>query len=103
VSSTFRVQLSPEARAQIATINLWWARNRPAAPTLVAAEFESAVQQLSVHPDSGRPHEEGSRADVRKLLLPRTRYHLYYETDHGHGLVTILAVWQVSRGQGPNL
>lgn len=99
----FRVQLSPEARLHIATINLWWAQNRPASPTLVASEFETAIEQLSQHPDSGRIHQDRGRHEVRKLLLPRTRYHLYYEIDEGHRLVTIIAVWHVSRGHGPRL
>jgi plasmid stabilization system protein ParE len=103
VTPPFRVQLSPEARTHIATINLWWAQNRPAAPTLVASEFENAIEQLSEHPNSGRTHQHRGRQGVRKLLLPQTRHHLYYEIDEGNRLVTILAVWHVSRGHGPRL
>jgi hypothetical protein len=35
--------------------------------------------------------------------MPRSRYHLYYEMETASRLVTILAVWHVSRGQGPAL
>jgi plasmid stabilization system protein ParE len=35
--------------------------------------------------------------------MPRSRYHLYYEVDLASRLVTILAVWHVSRRQGPKL
>ena len=100
---SFRVELSPQARAQIAAINLWWPENRPAAPTLVAAEFETAIQQLTTSPESGRLHDRRRQVPVRKLLMPRSRYHLYYEVDLAIRLVTILAVWHVSRGQGPAL
>ena len=100
---SFRVELSPQARAQIATINLWWAENRPAAPTLVAAEFETAIQQLTTSPESGRLHDRRNQAHVRKVLLPRSRYHLYYEVEPASRLVTILAIWPLSRGQGPEL
>jgi plasmid stabilization system protein ParE len=100
---SFRVELSPQARAQVADINLWWAENRPAAPTLVAAEFETAIQRLSSSPESGRCHAQGKQVQVRKILMPRSRYHLYYEVDPPNRLVTILAVWHVSRGQRPEL
>lgn len=99
---SFRVQLSPQARAQISTINRWWAENRAGAPTLVVAEFEMAIKQLSALPESGRPHD-ANRPQVRKLLLPRSRYHLYYETDSTNQIVTVLAVWHASRGRGPRL
>lgn len=100
---SFRVELSPQARAQIAAINLWWVENRPAAPTLVAAEFEAAIQQLTTSPESGRLHDRRKRVHVRRVLMPRSRYHLYYEVEPASRLVTILAVWHVSRGQGPEL
>ena len=100
---SFRVELSPQARAQIAAINVWWAENRPAAPTLVAVEFETAIAQLSSSPESGRLHSRSKRVSVRKMLMSRSRYHLYYEVDFAARLVTILAVWHVSRGQGPAL
>jgi plasmid stabilization system protein ParE len=99
----FRVELSPQARAQIAAINLWWAENRQASPTLVAAEFETAIAQLSASPESGRIHSRSKLTSVRKVLIPRSRYHLYYEVDATNGRVTILAVWHVSRGQEPAL
>jgi hypothetical protein len=35
--------------------------------------------------------------------MPRSRSHLYYEVNPASRLVTILAVWHVSRGQGPAL
>jgi plasmid stabilization system protein ParE len=100
---SFRVKLSPQARAQLAIINRWWAENRPAAPTLIATEFEAAAAQLSDAPESGRLHDGRCRLPVRKLLMPRSRYHLYYEVDNANRLVTVLAVWHLSRGQGPRL
>jgi plasmid stabilization system protein ParE len=103
MSGRFRVELSPQARDQLTTINLWWAHNRPAAPTLVAAELESAVEQLATSPESGRLHDGNGPLPVRKLLMPRSRYHLYYEVDVVSRLVTVLAVWHVARGAGPLL
>jgi plasmid stabilization system protein ParE len=69
----------------------------------VAAEFETAIHQLSTSPKSGHLHDGSKQVLVRKLLMPRSRYHLFYEVDHASQLVTILAIWHVSRGQGPAL
>jgi plasmid stabilization system protein ParE len=69
----------------------------------VAAEFETAIQQLTTSPESGRLHDRRKQVHVRKVLMPRSRYHLYYEVNPASRLVTILAVWHVSRGQEPGL
>jgi plasmid stabilization system protein ParE len=103
MNGRFRVELSPQARDQLMTINLWWARNRPAAPTLVAVELETAIEQLATSPESGQLHAERDSLPVRKLLMPRSRYHLYYEVDQVKRLVTVLAAWHAVRGAGPRL
>jgi plasmid stabilization system protein ParE len=100
---TFKVQLSPQARTQIAAINVWWAENRRNAPTLVAIEFEAAIEQLSASPQSGRTHARSNLVHTRKMLMPRSSYHLYYDVDAASRVVTILAVWHAARGQGPAL
>ncbi|HJX62671.1 MAG TPA: type II toxin-antitoxin system RelE/ParE family toxin [Polyangia bacterium] len=97
----FRVELSPQARDQLTTINLWWARNRPAAPTLVAVELEAAIQQLATSPESGSLHDGSRPVQVRKLLMPRGRYRLYYEVDPVSRLVTVRR--HVAHGAGPRL
>jgi hypothetical protein len=51
---SFRVELSPQARAQLAAVNLWWAENRPAAPTLVAAFFPPLKKPQAVAMDRPR-------------------------------------------------
>jgi hypothetical protein len=39
--------------------------------------------------------------EVRRFLLPRSRYHLYYSIDGE--LVKVRAVWHTARGKGPSL
>jgi plasmid stabilization system protein ParE len=47
----------------------------------------------------GLRHEP--RAGVRRLLLRRTRYHIYFvEEPHR---VLVVAVWGANRGRGPDL
>jgi plasmid stabilization system protein ParE len=40
---------------------------------------------------------------VRRVLLPRIRYHAYYEIDEGKQFVRIVAFWHASRRSGPQL
>jgi plasmid stabilization system protein ParE len=46
------------------------------------------------------PHPKG---EVRRMLLPRTQYCVYYFIDETARLVTVLAVWHTARGRGPKL
>jgi hypothetical protein len=38
---------------------------------------------------------------VRRILLPRTRYHAYYVSDAE--AVVIVSIWGTQRGQGPKV
>jgi hypothetical protein len=40
---------------------------------------------------------------VRRVLLRKTRTHVYYPVDHDAELVKILAVWGAPKGRGPKL
>jgi len=80
----FRVELSPQARDQLSTINIWWARNRSAAPTLVAAELGGRPTERARHRARGlarssrrRASSVGSRRPRRKATIgARSLWHL---------------------------
>jgi hypothetical protein len=40
---------------------------------------------------------------VRRVLLRKTRTHVYYSVDEDAELVTVLAVWGAPKGRGPKL
>jgi hypothetical protein len=40
---------------------------------------------------------------MRRILMPRTRYHVYYVVAEDERLVLVHAVWHTARGQGPKL
>ena len=91
-----RVELSAEADAQVAEIDAWWRENRLAATD----ELERAFDDLATMPTLGTVYKQGSRA-VRRLLLHRTHYYLYFieEADR----LYVVAVWSCFRGRGPKL
>jgi plasmid stabilization system protein ParE len=95
------VVTTPEAEAQIRTIDDWWRENRRASPNLFIDELLHAFDTLAQAPLLGRPYRRSSVPGVRRLLLPATRHHVYYvPNDHD---VIILAVWHAERGAGPSL
>ncbi len=99
--SKWQVQIAPRARSQIEQVTAWWRANRPAAASLVADELEAAVQRLTGAPLSAAPYRRMEFRSVRRVLLPRIRYHAYYEVDEAKQLIRIVAFWHASRRSGP--
>jgi plasmid stabilization system protein ParE len=98
----YRVELSEEALEQAQLIRAWWIENRPAAQDLFADELRAAIRKLGATPRIGARYDEPDFREMRRVLMPRTRYHVYYTVDDGSRLVRIHAVWHVSRGRGPH-
>lgn len=99
---TYRAQLSVPAEAQGVEISEWWAANRPKAPGLFDREVARALVLLETAPMSG-VRLRGRHQGLRRVLLHKTRYYLYYEVDDEARLVTVLAIWHTSKGVGPPL
>jgi len=96
----YQVRVAPRAQAQIDEVAAWWKTNRQAAPTLVVDEFEAAGERLTFAPLSGAIYRQTVFRSVRRLLLPRIRYHIYYEIDEPAGVVRVVAFWHAARAGG---
>jgi plasmid stabilization system protein ParE len=99
--SRYEVRVAPRAQAQIDEVAAWWKTNRQTAPMLVVDEFEAATERLTVAPLSGAVYRRTTFRSVRRLLLPRIRYHIYYEVFDATGLVRIVVFWHAARRRGP--
>jgi plasmid stabilization system protein ParE len=95
------IVLTPEARRQARSVDAWWREHRPYAPGLFAEELSSALTTLAGAPSAGRPYPHPRVRQVRRLLLPSTRHHVYYRIEEG--AVIVLAIWSAVRGAGPPL
>lgn len=95
-----KVELSEEADEQVREIDAWWREHRRAAPDLFTDELDAALLALGAMPTLGTTYRAGNRS-VRRLLLSRTHYQLYFvqETER----VYVLAVWSAFRGRSPRL
>lgn len=101
----FRVRLTASARRQAIQIADWWAENRLDSKGLFVDELRAAIDQLANSPHSGQAYEAHGSAPsgVRRLLLWRSHFHVYYSVGSVHGLVVVRAIWHASRGRGPAL
>ena len=94
-----KVELSGEALAEVERADAWWRENRPAAPDVFANELDQALIALEGTPGLGLRYEP--KPGIRRLLLQRTSYHLYFlvQADRVH----VVAAWSAFRGRGPAL
>lgn len=99
----FRVQLLAKAKAELEVIERWWALHRREHPDLVSEELAEAAATLAASPDAGLEYAPRRRPGIRRIFLPRSRYHLYYRVLQDERSVEILAVWYAGRAKGPPL
>lgn len=95
------VHTTPEADSQIRIIDAWWREHRSAAPDLFIDELSAAFDVIGHTSHVGRPYRRAPVAGTRRVLLSRTRYHVYYVPQKDE--VWVLAVWHARRGSGPPL
>lgn len=95
-----KVALSGEAEGQVEAIDAWWREYRPSAPGLFTDELDQALSDLAATPSLGTTYRAGSQT-VRRLLLRRCHYHLYFIEEQDR--IYVVAVWSAFRGKGPVL
>jgi hypothetical protein len=94
---------TPEAEFQVTEMDTWWREQRPAARDLFARELAEARTMLLTARGAGVKYTTKSGKIVRRVLMPKTRNHIYFEIDEIRQLVVVLAVWGAPRGRDPEL
>ncbi len=97
-----KLELAPRAVAQAERCARWWRENRPGSPTLFEEELRAALDQIRTAPLLGSVYEVIRGQEHRRLLMPRTRHHVYYRIAAAE-IVRVVAVWSAVRGRGPYL
>jgi plasmid stabilization system protein ParE len=101
LSYAFRV--SRRAAGQIREAAEWWMRNRPKAPEAFGDELESAFALVRELPLAGEPVSHSKMTGLRRILLGRVRFHLYYRIESASRVIEVLALWHTSRENEPKL
>ncbi len=96
-----RIRVVPSAQQQIRDAISWWEANRPAAPNAIRDELRRAFRFLRAQPRMGARARNPGLESVRRVLLSRVRYHVYYRVVDATDTVEVLAFWQAQRAAGP--
>jgi plasmid stabilization system protein ParE len=97
----YSVKVLGRAKRQIAAARTWWRTYRHGAPDALRDELRAAHDLLARNPEVGRVDEDHD-GQTRRLLLPTTRYVVFYRVAHEVREVRIIAVWHASR-EAPEL
>ena len=98
-----KLLVGKRAQRQADEIEVWWAENRPAAPTLFVDELEEAFRRICEMPSAGVGWPTPRRPTLRRILMPRTKNHVYFRVDETKQIIRVLAVWGAPKGEGPKL
>ncbi len=100
---TYRLRVSPHAASQIRKAADWWFENRPKAPHAFEEELEKAFGLATRLPLVGQKVHHSRMSGLRRVLMGRVRYYLYYRVETEKDLVKVLALWHSSRTGHPRL
>lgn len=84
-------------------IGAWWRQNRDRAPTLFDDELDGAIGRIAKQPLLGTVHEVVGGRTFRRILLRKTKQHVFYVVDDANGVIVIHTIWGARRGRGPKL
>jgi hypothetical protein len=104
-SSTGRVVkivLLAEAQRRFEAEDEWWREHRDA-KDLFLDEFEQTLGVLRSTPEVGQIYRRARGKLIQRVLMKKTRCHVYYFHDREHDLVEIHSVWGAVRERGPTL
>ena len=96
-----KFEVSRRARRELERIHRWWIANRDARDLFVR-ELADAEAHLRTAPEGEVWRQRGGRV-IRRWLLPKTKYHLYYEYQLAEQRLLVVAVWGAARGSTPRL
>ena len=97
-----KIVLLEEAQQRFEAEDTWWRTNRDS-KDLFVEEFEQALKQLSSMPEAGKPYRRVRGKSIQRVLMEKTRCHVYYACDREHDRIEIHSVWGARRGRGPKL
>jgi plasmid stabilization system protein ParE len=98
-----RVRYTRRAELSIERIDDWWRANRHASADLFWTELGQAVELLETSPEVGGVYKTRKGNQVRKIVLPKTEYHVYFQLDRDADWLMILVVWGARRERAPKL
>lgn len=103
MTSAWTVVWTENAEHHLEEAIAWWNEHRHAATELLRNELIQTLNLLSSAPHLGVLVRQRRTQQVRRVVVPRVRYHLYYRVDKTAQCIVVLAFWHTSRGERPIL
>lgn len=97
-----KVVLLDEAQRRFEAEDAWWRENRDA-KELFVTEFEEVLRLLTSTPGVGQRYRRSRGKLIQRVLMTKTRCHVYYFHDVDRDIVEIHSIWGARRKRGPAL
>jgi len=91
------------AARQVESAAQWWRENRQGSPEALSEELLRTLNLIALQPGIGLPATNLRLSGVRRILLPRVGYFLFYRVAPRKQVVEVLSFWHVRGGSGPRL
>ena len=98
-----KLRIARRAQRQADKIEAWWLEHRREAPTLFVDELGETFRYICETHSAGVRWPTPHRPSLRRILMTRTRNHVYFVIDRPTLVVHVLAVWGAPKGRGPKL
>ena len=95
-----KVVLLDEAQQRFEAEDRWWRANRDA-KELFFTEFQDVLRQICS--TVGQRYRRVRGVLIQRVLMTKTRCHVYYFHDHQRDLIEIHSIWGARRKRGPTL
>ena len=93
------VRIEPEAEHQIEHLGAWWRANRPAAQSLKRL-LRITYDRIASAPLAAPVYTELEGRTIRRVLIKKTPYMVYYYVDEDRREAVLISVWSAQRGEG---
>jgi len=97
-----KIVLLAEAQRRFEAEDEWW-RNHRDAKDLFIEEIKRTLELLSIAPEVGQIYRRTRGKLIQRVLMKKTRCHVYYFHDREHDIIEIHSVWGALRRRGPEL
>ena len=98
---SLQVEFTALAGQHVREAERWWRLNRPAVPNAIREELQRLLPLIAIQPRMGSRAANVKLEGVRRIHIPRIRYHLYFHVTGSPEFVEVVAFWHSSRGSGP--
>ena len=97
-----KVLLLDEAQRRFEVEDRWWREHRDA-KELFVTEFQEVLRQVAAAPSIGQRYRRARGKLLQRVLMKKTRCHVYYVHDAERGIVEVHSIWGARRRRGPVL